>query len=375
MALLWFHNPDRYIPITSPAQNFVSMFWTTVGPAEVLVDNDGYDGAVSPGPGAGRLFCAPSSPPIDSYLIQGLTPADAQFRIGARFKVDELPTSPFMLMAVMDEDAATVQCAVAVNPDGTLSFYEGGMLGSPSGTVLRTSTTTITAGAWFRLGLKGKIHSTNGEGEIHLNSTRTVESIATRVTLVNTNPTGSGVWGGVYFGVSSLVSVSHMYANDGTGVRNNKLLPAAYVRSYSASYTPSPTYSGFTPSTGLAIDPMIDDQEPDLDATYIGGLLAAKYSTLVGEGTPAAIDTAVTTYGAQLTQVAGTINGDLSLIPLVVVEGATYTKAFTSPERLDLTSPDDWRAFRGLWADNPKTNKRWTTAKLEAAQWGAEVGA
>jgi hypothetical protein len=369
--LLWFHNPDRYIPVTSPAQNFVDMYWSAVGPNEILVDDTGYDGASSPGPGAGRLYCLAGSPVVESYVIQRFTPADAQFRVGARFKVLELPAAPFVLMGILDDDGITFQASVVLNPDGTLSFYSGDI-----GTVLRTSTATITAGAWFRLGLKGRISSTNGEGEVHVDSTRSAENVVTRVTLVDTNPTASGRWGGLYLGVSGIVSVAHMYACDGTGVRNNGLLHGAFVRSYPASYTPTPTYADWSPSdAGAAIDSMIEDQEPDLATTYINSItLDDRYSTLVGNGSPAAVDAAVTTYGAQLTQVATNNLGDFSLIPLVVVEGGTYYAPFTSPPRMD-ASPSEWRAMRGLWADNPKTGKRWTTAKLEAAEWGAQISA
>lgn len=363
MACLWFHNPDRY------RTDNVGLFWSSVG-SQIDVTPAGFDGT----PGFTTFNISPVVP-ADCALIQYLSPGDANFRCGGRYKVSELPTSAFVIMAITDT-AGNIQVSVTVNADGTLSIYRGNLTA-----LLRTSTQTITVGTFFRLGVKGKISGSVGEVEVHLDSTVAAENIACRVSSANTDPLGIGAWGGIYIGVAPSIVAGHLYANDGTGVRNNRLLPGAYVRAYPPTYSPSPTYDEWVPSEPTVDGSLADDDttsppisaNPDFEDTVIEAANDGdRWVRPCGSGvSPAVIQAAVTIYAVQATTVVTNYLGDMSYVPIVVVEGATYEADFGSPGRLDI-SPAEWTAVRAMWENNPKTSTRWTVAKLTPAEFGGK---
>ncbi len=334
--VVWFHNPDAVQTASK-----ISRWWTTAQ-AEVTVTTSGYDST--------RAYTASNTA---SYLRRLLTGIGEQFGMGCRFYASALPGTAKTLLAPL-EGSEVVQVAVVLNTDGTLSIYRGDQT-----TLLATSSAVVSTGAWHRLGITGLIDRSNGNAEVHLDSTSVTENVVVRVSGTNTSPSDHRTCQGVYVGVSPTLKVGHIYVTgDGRG-----LIHGARVR-YGMSDEVG-DLTDWTANTGTQVT-AIDETDPDDDTTIItSGVVGDEYAN----GMAAISEDTAVIHGALVTANVRNYSGSgsPSYDPLIRVGDTTYYGGWQS------CSQDEWRAIRYVWGDNPATGMQWTLDEINALQCGGRT--
>lgn len=342
MSRLWHDNPDYYDTAT------LDRFWSVVSADAIVSAGDGYDGA-------GAL----SATTDDAYVIDhGFIVGDPlnRFRVGCRLWLDALPATEQIILGVVDDDAI-VQCCLSLNTDGTLNVRRGDVA---TGTVLATSTATVSTGAHHRIGFKGTVSHTGGELEAHLDSvTGTLNRVAA-VTGEDTAFTDLISWKGIYVGLFTDMFASHFYANDGEGTVND-LIHGFRTR---FEFLDAAVLDEWDKSTGTMIA-ALDDAAPDDDTTYLfTDIFHARYTGTV------TFPLMQRVFGVQTTALVeneADSGFSPSHQPMVVVNDVEYIAAFQS------VIVGTWRAIRKMWPVNPGTGVPWTPVEIDEASYGGRV--
>ncbi len=244
-------------------------------------------------------------------------------------------------------DAATSQVTLTANTDGTLSVKRG----TASGTVLGTTTLSLTSGVWYYIEFKATINNTTGSFTVNVNGAQwlTASSQNTRSTANNSaNQIAIGNTG------TPVVEFDDFYSEDAGNFLGD-------CRVETKLPTGNGTSSQFTPSAGtnwqnVDENPATDDTDYNSDGTagHIDGYTYPALTTTAGNikavmtvpilrNDAAGSVTAASLYRSGGTNYFGTTN---------TVGSTTYT------------------SYIDIQATDPNTSAAWTVANVNACEFG-----
>lgn len=153
-------------------------------------------------------------------------------------------------------DLATEQCSVRLDAVGHVTFTR-------NGTVLATSTNTLTVNTWYYVEAKATINNTTGQFEVRVNGTSTgwiPQSTADQNTRTTSNnyATGMGIMG---YGI---MRQDDVYFGDTTGTNTDFLGPCSVI---TLRPTGPGNYTQWTPNYGNNFA-NVNEIYPDYDITF-----------------------------------------------------------------------------------------------------------
>jgi hypothetical protein len=271
---------------------------------------------------------------------------------GAACKVTALPSAPCALVQI--RTGSTVQVSLAVNSAGQLAVYRG----SPSGTLLGTSTATIPTATYVYVEFKTTLHASTGVVVVHVNELEVL-------TLTGVNTAASGTaWSNLTLAMQSgsvtiTIDFDDVYVLDGSGAALNDFLGDCRV---DARYpTAEGASTAWTPLSGTDNALMVDETAPDDDTTYNATPTIGATDTHVVQDAP--VPGAVL-YGVQLCLSAKKSDvGTCSIAPVVRHSGTDYPGT--------AINPGTTYAYTLVpYGTNPGTGAAWTEAGFNAAEFG-----
>jgi hypothetical protein len=256
-------------------------------------------------------------------------------------------------------DANTIQVILVINNDGTVSVRRTG----DSGTVLGTSSVTISFGAYNYLEMKATIHPSAGTIDVHLNgvSIITASGLNTRATA---NSTANGVFIGLSGNPGTLATLAwdDFYVCNTSGSLNNDFLGDCRIDTLYPSS--DGTYTGFSPSTGSAHWSTVDDATPNTSDYVSAGVANTKDSYGFTDLTSTA-----SVYGVQICNAALKDDVGARSVANLVRSGSTDAQSATMALTTSLI------IYCSIQETDPATSAAWTQAAVNAAQFGTVVAA
>jgi len=182
-------------------------------------------------------------------------------------------------------DTGSLQCEVRIDSSGRITFTR-------NGTVLATSTNTLSPNTWYYLEAKAKVHNSTGTYEVRINGSAT--NWIPAATGANTRSTANNQITGIMLG--QVTNMNHyfddLYFADATGTANTDFLgPQTVIALRPAA---AGNYAQFTPNYGNNFGNLTKTM-PDGDASFNASVTADhRDSFLLGDvpfaaGTIAAI--------------------------------------------------------------------------------------
>jgi len=295
------------------------------------------------------------------YFYRALGSNAATAIIGVARRLNTLGAGGFPDMATSFWDGATLQCWVGTDTTGHLVAYRG----AGTGTVLATSTLTLTAGSYVFLEVLATVHNTTGSLQIRVNGAPWASFSGDTAATANNYATI------VRFGSDGTTQTNNnqdlcdLYICDGTGARNNTFLGDSYVRYRLPTGAGATTQ--LTPLSGSNWQ-NVDDPSGANDGTDYN------YSATVGQkdtyslaALPDASSASVA--GVQVTSIAAKDTaGARSIANVLRSGGSDYLGA---SQALATT----YGAFIDRWEVDPATSAAWTEAAASAVQIGVTVAA
>lgn len=248
----------------------------------------------------------------------------------------------------------TVVCMDSANGNGTYRVFRGSYTGTVLGT---TSAPCVEVGAHKNVQLRWLIDGSAGEFEIRRENASGVQEVVLFLTGINT---GSTAWNRVGFWPGTNEKFSHIWVNDRSGSRNTYFYPAT-VRVVTTRPDANGTVA-WTPSSGSNFQ-AVDDTTPNADTDYVAAGVAGlrdRYSL-----TP--ISDFDRVYAVQLNHIARKVSSAFSptLSGIAVQGGGDYLGAAQAV-------PLPYTDLRTIWDENPSTGDEWTTAEINAGEFGQE---
>lgn len=343
MALLFVDSFDHYVTAD------VTEKWTTSAGSVTISAGNGRRGSAS-------FRFVHSSNNVQTGISKTLNPSGSTAILGVAFKTSVAPPLISQLLTV--QTGTTPQVTLRLNPDMTLSAVRGNF---QSGTVLGTTSATLTVAVEAYLELKVLLHVSAGTVDVRVNG---VSVLA----LTGQNTANSGTtWNAIALGqydVGSAVGNLHtldfddLYVLDGSGsapwqdflgdCRVDVRLPSAGA------------LAQFTPSAGSNYQ-NIDDTAPDDDSTYNATSTTGYTDTFVVEDAPVA---GAALYGVQVSLSAKkTDAGTCSLASVVRESSSNQVAAAQNPST-------SYAYLRTVYQVDPHTSAQWTEANFNAAEFG-----
>ena len=251
-------------------------------------------------------------------------------------------------------EGATVHMDCIVNSDGSISVRRG------TSTTLATSAAgVIVVDTWYYIEFKVVINDTVGTYEVKVDAVSKVSG-----TGADTQNGGTSTWTKARIG--SGANIDDLYICDGSGSLNNTFLGNCQVEVIrpQTDAVAAGTNSDFTPSSGSDNGAMVDETTQDGDTTYNAGTAAAQKDTY---NYPALALTG-TILGIKIAPVERkTDAGVRTTCTVVRSNGADYDHA-------DAISPStSYRMDSQIWETDPDTTLSWTSAGVNAAEFGLKV--
>jgi hypothetical protein len=349
MSLLFYDGFDHY----SDAQRTASGQWTTA------VTAGGATIAITAGIGrsnSGLRFTTFGD--TTAYILKTLNvaPGDASFVLGFWYKASTMPGSSHGVCSILD--STTPQVTLTVKADGTLEIRRG----SNSGTVLGTTTLSISAGAGHYIVFSGTVGNA-GSASIQVDGVTWLT-----VAGVDTQNTANASWSGIRFGhlnegQTSSPQVSHdiddVYLLD--GVDGTATQKAAYNASLgdckvvTIQPTSDGTYSQFLRSTGSTSFALLDESPPTDDTDYvesstIGDRVSCGYVVPAGGAIRSL-------WLAQYAKKSDA--GTRAVRDFVRISGTDYDGS------TDLTLATSYQWLQNLRTFNPASSAAWTSGSVE----------
>lgn len=290
------------------------------------------------------------------YISRGVASTDEYVIGGCAVKFATLPSVDVYFLSFNDSSSIITNnhFAASLNSSGTLSIKS-------STTTLTTSSLTITAGVWYYIELRGRIHATLGEAYLYVNGV-----LYASITGADTFRTS---YTSIYFNVGQAQdSISDptfddlYFESDASSLPTAKGDPKIVVQSPNADTATEQ----WTRSAGVDSYALIDDTGGgDGDTTYISDTTLNNQTlvdiTNIAE-TPASIHAVQLVSRASKTD-AGTIE-----YTHYVVSGATtsYGSAVNPTETAYTVTSD-------VYETDPNTAAAWTESAVNALQIGVEI--
>jgi len=325
-------------------------------------------GAIAIGAGTGRRAsqglqanCGGGSTNPTYYVQKVLPAADATFVVGMAVRVPTglIGTAGLALAGV--RDGGTTQISLRLNNDFTLTVLRG----IHNGTVLGTTTATMTAATFGYLELKVLIHPSAGTVDLRLNGVSVLS-----LTAQNTRASAASQWTSVILGMFDAVTFSalgsskiadydDLYVLDGTGAAPwNTFLGDCRVDALSPTAAGATT--GWTPSTGANWS-CVDETAPNDDTDYTSATTIGLTDTFVVQDIPVA---GSVIYGVQHNLSVKKMDAGAALIaPVVRHGGADFVGA-------DIAPGTTYAYGLQVAQVNPGTSAAWTEAGFNAAEFG-----
>jgi hypothetical protein len=356
MALLFMDSFDHYATADLQAK------WT----ANVLGSQFVNSILASGRRGSGCFRIAPNGVQSSStitYLNKTLAPVDpTTCIIGVAFAISSATVPGTLGLPVATvRDGSTTQLTLRLNNNLTLSVLRG----SPSGTLLGTTASAISAGSFAYLEWKVVIHPTAGTVDLRINGVS-----ALSLTTQNTRNTANNSWNNITLGppdsvgsiwgtIAGTVDWDDLYVLDGSGSAPlNGFLGDVRV---DARYpTAAGATTAWTPSTG-ANWAAVDDAAPNADTDYTASSTVGQTDTFTTQDAPVV---GATIYGVQhCLNLKKMDAGVCAVAPVVRHSGVDYPGA-------DLVPSTAYVYGLQIAAVNPGTGVAWTEAGFNAAEFG-----
>lgn len=284
----------------------------------------------------------------------------ASWVIGLAFKCSALPAGACAIIQLLD--AASAQCEVRINTDGTLSVTRNG-----TALTSGTSSLSISAGAWYYLEFKVTIADSIAAGscKVRINGVDWI-TVATGQDVKNTtNATANQIRVGEAFasGTSFNLDVDDLYIFDGNASTpaNNDFIGDARVECLNASGAGANTT--WTPNAGTNWS-RVSDATPDDDTTYVADSTAGhrdSYAFANLSSTPVSI------FGTQTVLCARKDDAGSRSIATVCVSGAT------TDDGASISIGDTYLFYMQIRERNPNGPANWTLTTVNAAEWGEKL--
>lgn len=301
------------------------------------------------GPVAGRFGgTAANTQNNPATLIQGQLASVATRVVGFAFQIfPSIATNPWLQLT----DAGTTQLDLRLTATAQIQVTR-------NGTVLGTSTLTLTTGIWYYLEFKATIDPTAGSYEVRVNGANWVSG-----TGANTRNTTNSSMNGIKFPNAGFPTIiDDLYILNTSGSANNNFLGECRI------LTNLPTGDGasttWTTSTGTSHFALVDEANPNDDTDYnysntSGQIDLYTYASIANTGTIAAVQTVLTARKDDI--------GTRQIAEQCRSGGTTYTGPTTQ------TLGSAYLMYREIRETDPATGAAWTTTGVNAAQFGVKV--
>lgn len=272
--------------------------------------------------------------------------------VGVAYKFNTFATAGDIITLL---DGATIQAALRLNADFTLSVTRGG---AGAGVVLGTTTFLLVQDVYYYIELKVTIDNTTGSAEVRID-----ELSKLSLSNVDTQNSANAYASTVKLGVVGAANhyFDDLYICDGSGTANNNFLGTCQVDALLPNA--EGTNLQWTPSTGTLHYAVVDESPPNT-TDYVSDAVAANRDSWNYPALPAITNPSV--IGVQLILVAQKDDTGARSIKPLCKSGATTN--VLAAQALNTA----WTAHLGIWETNPNTATAWTIATVEAAEFGVE---
>lgn len=292
----------------------------------------------------------------NNYVRKSLT-SQSTWILGVGFRTQ----SPIVAAQIFGvSDAGTTQIDVRLNATGTLSVTR-------NGTVLATSTATLTAGAYYYVELKTNIHNTTGTYEVRVYGAAVIGPTTGANTRATSNNSADQVFVGSpgVTGGNTILDWCDFYACDGQGSSNNDFL--GDVRVEAIFPNGNGNSSQFTGSDGNSTDNylLVDDTtSPDDDSTYVESSTAGHKDTYAMgnmSSTPSSIKGVQTCILGRKTDA-----GTRTICPVIRSGGTDY-------DGTTVSLGDSYLYHLQVYEQNPNTSAAWTGSGVDGMEAGVKL--
>jgi len=344
MALLFMDGFDHYGSATDLLTN-----WTSKSSGGLTL------GGSYARSGAQGLFCNGTG-----YVTKTLSPSTTASGVAGMALRRSGPMYTFFRV----ENGDGSQLLLTFNGSYQIELRRGGV----SPTLLATSTLALNDATWYYIECKWTIANSGGTVEVRVNGDTWITYTG------DTQQQSAATWNLIFMG--SLVSnndcsLDDVYILDQTaesaGPANNTFLGP--VKVVYLTPTSDGTYTEWACSTGSTTYTLVDDSDPDTDATDYVASSTVGSTVTCGLGD---LPTGVTTvYGVQL--LASLSRSDAGARS---VTGALYTSATLYTNASPVTPSDTSYTYgRWVYAANPATSSTWATSAVDGLEVGVKVTA
>lgn len=261
------------------------------------------------------------------------------------------------MVSILEGSTVHLTLSFAATTSGKIRITRG----DSGGTLLNTSTATLSIGVWYYIEFKSTIHDTTGSYELRINGASDVSgsSVDTR------NGGTSGVIDTIQLGsfatIGTPASYDDLYFCNQSGATNNNFLGDCRVDTLLP--TGDGNYLQFTPSTGTTHYTLVDESTPNT-TDYVSDANAGDRDSYTFPDLTAL--TSQTVYGIQINAAA--------------LKSDTGTRSIGTMSRLSGTDKDGTGVALGTGQsyiseiqETDPASAAWTEANINAAEFGVKV--
>lgn len=292
---------------------------------------------------------APNASSAATNISKTIPASMGSFVVGFSFKCSTLPQMNVTILRLLD--AGTLQLEIRLNTDGTLSVTR-------NGSVLGTSSVSISSGSHFYFELKATIHDTLGSYELRLDGVSILSA-----TGVDTKNTTNASINQISLGTSgtSLTNVvftfDDMYVLDTEGSSNNDFLGDVRIDAI------RPTSNGYwlqwSASSGTDHAALVDDVTPNT-TDYVSTASVGNKDSFVMSNPPSLASQSI--YAVRVKVAALKDDAGSRSIKVGVRSGTTESVSAALP----LSTSQVY--YSNIHETDPATGGAWTQAAVSAVE-------
>ena len=263
-----------------------------------------------------------------------------------------IPGATYVVAAFLD--GSSTQVDFRINSGGTFSVTR-------NGTVLGTSSSSVTGSTWYYVEFQATIHGSAGAYRLDVTVAGTTSTWLS-ATGVNTQATGNASSDRVQImGTAGIwMYVDDLYILNSSGAVNNTLLGERRVLTTLANADGA--VAQWTPDSGTAHYSRVNEANPDGDTSYVSSSTAGQTDTYQFPDITAAVVNAV-----QVTVTARKDDTGARTVCAVYRAGGTnYDGAAFSPAVT-------YTGHRTVFETNPATSAAWTAAAVNSGEFGQKI--
>lgn len=296
----------------------------------------------------------------DVYVRKTVTPSGSTAIIGFALNASAFNGVDTNNPLLEIRDSGTAQISLRINSDGTLDVVRGTF----NGTLLGTTSSGITAGAYSYIEFKVVLHASAGTYAVRVNGSTVLSGSG-----ANTAGAGTTTWTEVQLITDGTAGahrdtgtwdIDDLYVCDGSGSNNTDFLGAIRVKAIFPDGAGAST--DFTPSVGANYE-NVDEASTDGDTTYNSETTVGDHDTY----TFAALGIAGTVKAVQtnlMVRSAGA--GSETIAPMVRIAITDYQGTSTG---VSTSYTDKMQVYEV----SPATSVAWTTTEIDGAEFGIKL--